>query len=98
MFKEQSFLVQDSLDLSSFANMDRWRVGLPIYYQSLTLGRPVVIPLLSDYVVGAGFVSSRDFLIGLVPSTPIIFANSFLGNHSGISRAEFRIPFCEMLF
>lgn len=25
-----------------------------------------MIPLLSDYVVGAGFVSSRDFLIGLV--------------------------------
>jgi hypothetical protein len=28
--------------------------------------RPVVIPLLSDYVVSTGFVSSRDFLIGLV--------------------------------
>lgn len=30
-----------------------------------------MIPLLSDYVVGAGFVSARDFLIGLV-SQPIV--------------------------
>ena len=36
-------------------------------FQWLTaIYRPVVIPLLSDYVVQAGFVSSRDFLIGLV--------------------------------
>ncbi|PUU78339.1 hypothetical protein B9Z19DRAFT_957992, partial [Tuber borchii] len=28
-------------------------------------GEPVVIPLLHEYVVGHGWVSSRDFLLGL---------------------------------
>jgi hypothetical protein len=34
------------------------------FYLTLIV-RPVVIPLLSDYVVAEGFVSSRNFLIGL---------------------------------
>ena len=42
---------------------------------SLTLGyltnRPVMIPLLAQYVVETGFVTPRNFLVGLVKYSPI---------------------------
>lgn len=45
-------------------------VGIFFIEQKYLPFRPIVIPLLADYVVAEGFVSSRDFLIGLV-SSPI---------------------------
>ncbi|KAM5447165.1 hypothetical protein MaudCBS49596_006147 [Microsporum audouinii] len=47
-----------ALDLALFSNM--YLAGTVIFG-----GGPVVIPLLREYVVGPGWVSPRDFLIGL---------------------------------
>lgn len=59
------------LSLEIYVLTYRWRV-MPFAKAEieglLTDSRPVVIPLLSDYVVNTGFVSARDFLIGLVSS------------------------------
>ncbi|KAK5942154.1 hypothetical protein PMZ80_006109 [Knufia obscura] len=51
-------LAQDYRPLSLFANM--YLAGTIIFG-----GGPVVIPLLREYVVSPGWVSPRDFLIGL---------------------------------
>jgi len=51
-------LTHPPLPLSVFANM--YLAGTIIFG-----GGPVVIPLLREYVVQPGWVSSRDFLIGL---------------------------------
>lgn len=54
----RSELPQDYRPLSLFANM--YLAGTIIFG-----GGPVVIPLLREYVVAPGWVSPRDFLIGL---------------------------------
>ncbi|KAK2749254.1 hypothetical protein FQN57_006870 [Myotisia sp. PD_48] len=51
-------LEQPPLELDLFSNM--YLAGTVIFG-----GGPVVIPLLREYVVAPGWVSSRDFLIGL---------------------------------
>ncbi|KAL6241569.1 hypothetical protein RBB50_011592 [Rhinocladiella similis] len=42
-------------------------------------GGPVVIPLLRDYVVQPGWVSTRDFLTGLAIILAFQFRSAFLG-------------------
>lgn len=53
----------------------------------LISNRPVVIPLLSDYVVSTGFVSSRDFLIGLVLLSTIQPVIDQSGDYPSVSRS-----------
>jgi chromate transport protein ChrA len=54
----RSLLAEPPRPLAVLSNM--YQAGIVIFG-----GGPVVIPLLRDYVVDPGWVSSRDFLIGL---------------------------------
>lgn len=54
----RGLIAENNLLFSFFANM--YLAGTIIFG-----GGPVVIPLLSEYVVAEGWVSARDFLIGL---------------------------------
>jgi len=78
----RGILVNPPLLYSLFANM--YLAGTVIFG-----GGPVVIPLLREYVVAQGWVSSRDFLIGLaliqaLPGPNFNFA-VFLGSLTAIN-------------
>ncbi|KAF3484050.1 chromate ion transporter [Arthroderma uncinatum] len=58
LFFVRQMMEKPTLDLDLFSNL--YLAGTVIFG-----GGPVVIPLLREYVVGPGWVSPRDFLIGL---------------------------------
>ena len=61
------FKIFSNLFLAGYVYISRGRDPTDVIFHRTIIfgGGPVVVPLLQEYIVGEGWVSSRDFLIGL---------------------------------